>query len=126
MIELVGNELMGARQGVVEKGGRDELAGAIVEGLLPERLPEAVGNAAVDLARDDHRVDLIAAVVDRDITNHLEFSGLAIDLDNRDVSAEGIGEIGRIVEAGFLESGFDVLRQVVGEVGAEHHVSPVL
>ena len=57
----------------------------VVLDLLHERHREAFGQAAVDLAFDDHRVDDDAAVVHREESPHLHSPGLAIDVDHRDV-----------------------------------------
>ena len=43
----------------------------VVDDLLPERLADALRQAAVDLAVDQHRADDVAAVVDRDVAQQL-------------------------------------------------------
>ena len=75
-------------QGVVEHGAGQELAVVAVDGALPERLADALGDAAVELAVHDHRVDLVADIVDRDVPDELDDAGLLVDLDDRDVRAE--------------------------------------
>ena len=51
---------------------RLEVAVGVVDGLLEQRLGEALDDAAVHLAVDDQRVDLHAAVVDGDVLQHVD------------------------------------------------------
>ena len=51
-------------------------------------MPTPVGEAAVDLALDDHRVDPRAAVVDGDEAPHLDLARARVDVDDADVGAE--------------------------------------
>ena len=69
------------------------------------------------LARDDERVDAHAAVVHRDEIADAHASGLAVQLDHRHVSAEGIDELRRTEELGRLEPGVDVGRELA-RIGA--------
>ena len=62
------------RNRVVHQLAGDELAVVVIDGLLPERLAEALRDAAVHLPVDDQRVDDVAAIVHRDV---------ALDLDRR-------------------------------------------
>ena len=50
-------------------------------------------DAAVHLALDDHRVDLDAAVVDGHVLQHVDLTGLGVDLDGADVGAERPREV---------------------------------
>ena len=68
----------------------------VVDDLFEQRLRDALRDAAVDLALDDHRVDDVAAVVDRDVLLQIDAAGLGVDLDHRDVRAERPDEVGRI------------------------------
>ena len=65
----------------------------------------------------DHRVDDVAAVVDRDEAPDLHLAGAAIDVDDADVAAEREGQVRRIVVVRRLQARFHPLR-VVG-VGGE-------
>ena len=60
-------DVAGGRHHVVGQRGRLEVAVRVVDGLLEQRLGHALDDAAVHLAVDDQRVDLHAAVVDRDV-----------------------------------------------------------
>ena len=51
---------------------------------------DAVGQAAVHLALDDHRVDPHPAVVDGDEPPDLDLAGARVDVDDADVGAEGV------------------------------------
>ena len=67
------------------------LAG-VVDRVLRQRLAEALRQAAVHLALDDHPVERIAAVVHRRIGDEVERAGVGIDLHLGDVAAVGEGE----------------------------------
>ena len=60
-------ELGRARHRVVGERRRERVAVGVVDVLLPQRLRDALRDAAVLLARDDQRVEDAAAVVDRDV-----------------------------------------------------------
>ena len=72
----------------------------------------ALGEAAHDLALDDHRVDPDAAVVDRDDLDRLPLARAAVDLDDDHVRAEREGHVRRVVVRDALEPGL----HPVGEV----------
>ena len=91
-----------------------QVAVGVVDGLLEQRLGEALDDAAVDLALDDERVDLVAAVVDRDVLQHVDAAGLLVDLDDADVGAERPREVGRVVGDLGLEVRLHAVGQVVG------------
>ena len=61
----------------------------VVDGVLHQRLAEALGERAVHLALDDHRVEHVAAVVDRRVGDEIDVAGVGIDLDLGDVAAVG-------------------------------------
>src|SRR6202012_1654428 len=60
---------------------------------------DALRDAAVELAGDDHRIDDGAEVVDAGIAHDLDHAGIGIDLDFGDVTAvrEGRGRVGCVV-----------------------------
>ena len=78
-----------ARHRVVHERSADQLARAVVEGRLHQRLADALRDAAVHLAARQHRVDQHAEVVDRGVALQRRHAGLGIDLDLRDVRAVG-------------------------------------
>src|SRR5215475_1063218 len=76
-----------ARHAVIHERAVGQLALGVVADLLVERLADALGEAAVGLAVDDHRVDDGADVVgDRDV-DHVGDAGLRVDLDLDQVAA---------------------------------------
>ena len=100
------------RHEVLGERGRLQVAVGVVDRLLEQRLGEALDDAAVHLAVDDQRVDLVAAVVDGDVLQHVDVAGLGVDLDDADVRAEGPREVGRVVG----DVGLEVRLQPVGQV----------
>ena len=60
------------RHEVLGERRRLEVAVAVVDRFLEQRLGEALDDAAVHLPVDDQRVDLHAAVVDGDVLQHLD------------------------------------------------------
>ena len=64
-VDLERRQVVGARHAVVHERAGDELAVLVVDGAFEQRLADALGDAAVHLALDDHRVDDRAEVVDR-------------------------------------------------------------
>src|SRR3546814_15755729 len=61
-----------ARHGVVHIAARQQLAVFVVSTLLDQRLPNALHDAALHLAFDDHGVDDDAKVVDRGEAGYTE------------------------------------------------------
>ena len=63
----------------------------------------------MDLALDDHRIDLRAAVVDGDEAPHLDLGGSRIDVDDTDVGPERVGEVLGVVADLRFEAALDAL-----------------
>ena len=61
----------------------------------------------MDLPFDDHRVDPRAAIVQRVEAADFRHTRVDIDIHDADISAEGIGHVGRVVIADRLEPRFD-------------------
>src|SRR5262245_32163421 len=76
--ELEVREEVGLGHGVVHHRSGEKLAALVVGGALPEGLRDSLGDAAVDLAADDHRVDDLAAVVDGDVALEMDLAGLRV------------------------------------------------
>ena len=66
MGQLERRQVVGARHGVVHERRGHELAAEVVDRAFEQRLADALGKAAMDLALDDHRVDQPAEIVRRD------------------------------------------------------------
>ena len=56
--------------------------------MLPQRLADALHDAAMGLAVQDQRIDRAADVVDRSVARDLDHAGVGIDLDLADRAAE--------------------------------------
>src|SRR5437763_13977295 len=71
-----------------------QVVAVLVEGdLLPHGDGEGFGQATVDLALDDHRVDAGAAVVQRVEAPHLDFARVPVDVDHAAAGAAGLGHV---------------------------------
>ena len=91
----------------------------VVDRAFQQRLADALGEAAMDLAFDDHRVDQPAEIVRRDEVDEGGLAGAGIDLELADIGAGREGEVGRVVEGGFLQARLHAVGQIVRGVGGE-------
>ena len=117
----VGHQV-GAGQGVVQHGAGQQLPVVVVDRSFPEGLSGPLHHAAVDLALDDHRVNLGAAVVHRHVAFQDDMAVVRVHADHRHMGAEGIGEVGRVVEGGGLQSRLHARGHVPGHVGHQGYV----
>ena len=106
-----------ARHGVIHELAGDQLAVVVIDGLLPQRLADALRDAAVHLAVDDQRIHNVAAIVHRDVALDLDVAGVAIDFGDHDVRAEREREVRRLPEMGRDQAGLGVGRQLHGAIG---------
>jgi len=110
-------QIVRARHRIVHERPADRLAAAIIGATLQQRLADALGEPAVDLGLDDHRVDDGADVVDAPKPDDLDAAGVRIDLELADMRPVAEGEARRIVDRGLLQAGLDGLeRKVVRHV----------
>ncbi len=86
LVGLPGRGLDGRREEVVHERPGQVVAQLVVADLLVERRRETHRQAAVDLAVDDHRVDDVAAVVDRHEAADVDLAGPLVDVDDADVA----------------------------------------
>ena len=94
-----------------EVAGPDRAGGGGLAHVAGEpRHADAVGEPAVDLALDDHRVDAHAAVVDRDEAADLDHRGARVDVDDADVGAERERQVRRVVDGLGVEPRLDARR----------------
>src|SRR3954451_15279643 len=115
---LPGGTLDGGRDEVVHERPGHVVAELVVGDLFVERRREAHVQAAVDLTVDDHRVDDVAAVVDRHETTYVDLARALVDVDDTDVASEREGQVRRIVVVDCLEPHLHPLREVrVGREG---------
>src|SRR5437773_4433741 len=122
----VARERVGLRHRVVHHRAGEQLTVVRVDAVLPERLADALGDAAVDHAVDDHRVDDPADIVHGDVLQNRHGARLRVHLDHGHVGAEREREVDRIVERRRLEAGLHALGDVVREVGHQRHLAPRL
>ena len=78
-----------ARQVVIGEGGGERLAELVERRLLEQRRADALRRAAIDLARDHHRVDHGAAILHHHVVEHLDRPGVGIDRDDRRMGRVG-------------------------------------
>ena len=104
---------------IVGEARGEQVPGVVVHGFLPERLRDALGDAAVNLALDDERVDLVPAVVHRRVRHQADAARLLVDLDHRDVRAEREREVRWVPGDRGLEQRLGSIGQVVGREGLE-------
>src|SRR5258707_3492877 len=75
-------------------------AKAVPFGIRGDRLywahTDPIGDPAVNLALDDHRIDPHAAVVDRDEPADHHLAGPWVDIGDADVGAEREGQVRRV------------------------------
>ena len=85
-------KIAGAWQRIVhERAGQELAVAGIVHDPLEQRLAGAGGDAAVNLAVDDGRIDDGAEIVDRDVARDTHRARVRFDLDFGDVATIGVG-----------------------------------
>src|SRR5262249_52414325 len=72
-----------------------------------------LGETALDLALDDHRVDPDPAIVDCDEATHLDLGGPGVDVDDADVRATRVGQVRGGVHGLPVEPGIETLGKAV-------------
>ena len=89
--------------------GRDQIVvqvlGAAGQIFLHQRQAQALGDAALDLAFDQGRIDGPADIVGGDDAQHLHRAELDIDLDLGDLRGEGVGRVGHALAVGIERRG---------------------
>ena len=117
LAELEVGTLERRRDQVVHERRVEAVALLVEREHLHQRDADAFGEAAVDLAVDDHRVDAHAAVVDRDEAPDGDMSRVGVDVDDGDVGAVGVGEVRRVVDHLCVEPALHSGRQLLAAVG---------
>ena len=117
-------QIVRARHGVVHHRAGHELALFVIDRAFQQRLADALRDAAMHLAFDDHRIDDGAEIIDRGPIHDLGLAGFDIDLDFADVAAGREREIGRIVERGFLQARLEFgAGEFVRDIGVERDIA---
>ena len=79
--KMTGGQAVGPRQRVIHQRAGQKLAGvAVVGAFFPQRLTDALRDAAVALAMDQHGVHGSPAIIDGSVPNDFDNSGVGIDL----------------------------------------------
>ena len=102
---------------VVHQLAGDQLAVLVVDGLLVERLAQALHDAAVHLAIHEHRVDDVADIVHRHVAFDVHLPGVAIHFRHHDVRAEREREVRRLPEVRRHHARLGLGRQFHGAIG---------
>ena len=99
-------------QKIVHETALQNVSAFVVLDLFVKRWSKSHGEPTMNLPFDDHRVDDVAAVVNRNEATHLDLARALVDVDNADVTAERIRKIWRIVVVDCFETRFHSRRVV--------------
>ena len=87
--------LRSGRAQVFRECAGHEISRPVVHQFFVQRRAQAMREAAVDLALDDHRIEHRADVVHRNVFDDLDLSRGLVDLDCRKIGDEAVGHRGR-------------------------------
>ena len=90
--DVVGR-FLGDGQGVVEGGGREGLALGAELHAFDQCLADSGADGPMNLTLYHHGVDHGAAVVDSGVVQHLDVTGIPVNLYHCDVGREGVGVV---------------------------------
>ena len=79
-------QVHGARQTVIHERSGQQLPVFVVDHVFQQRLPDALSDAAVRLARDQHRINQHAEVIYGRVADDLDDAGFGVQFDFRDVA----------------------------------------
>jgi hypothetical protein len=85
--------------------------------VFEERLPDALGEPAPDLAHRQHRIDQLPVIIDRGIAFERHRSGFGVDLDFGGVTAIRKRKDIRIVVGVGVKPGAHFPSQIGGQIG---------
>ena len=106
----------GAGEQVVGEGAGERPAGLLVGNLFEQSGADALHDAAVDLAFDEHRVDHRAAIPGARVIEQFYKAGLGVDRDDgavRRIEVDAGADRG-LVGGGRIDAGSAILRPPVG------------
>ena len=75
-VDLERRQIVRPRHAVIHQRAGDELTVLVIDHAFEQRLADALRDAAVDLALDDHRIDDGAEIIDRGPRDDLALAGL--------------------------------------------------
>ena len=116
-------QVVGAGHRVIHVRAAQQLPGFVVDAVFQQRLADALRQAAVNLAFDDHGVHDVAKIVHGNELLDVDDAGFGIDLHFADMRPGRIGEVRRIVEGFFGKPRLQVWRIVGRDVGRERHLA---
>ena len=88
------------RQQVIGERGRRQLTICVVAKFFEKGAADSLRHPAMNLAFHNHRVNQVAAVIDRDVVEHLDEPGCRIHFHLGNVGTIGIGDLHRRPIAG--------------------------
>src|SRR5262245_14199524 len=97
--------LVGSRHAVVHEAPGEELTLGIEDEGFTQRCPDALNDAAVELALDDHGIDRAPAIVDGGVPQQGRHAGLDIHLQHASVGAERPRHRAGVEEGAGVETG---------------------
>src|SRR2546423_1165371 len=96
--------LQGCGYQIIREVAAYDIAFLVVGQFLIERGSQSLGQPAMNLPFDNHRIDDRATVVHGNKAADMHFTRAAINVYDADVAAEGIGQFGRIVVVDSLQT----------------------
>ena len=114
MVQFDGRNLQGGGDCVVGQGHRARLSVVVIDQFLHQRLADALGDAADDLALHHRRVDDGADIFSCHIAHDFHMPGLRIDVDHDDMGAAGEAAEFGIVERRYFKARIEFRGNVLG------------
>ena len=106
---------VGPRHAIIHEASRQVLTQlAVVDNLLHQRLAESLRDPTVDLAFQANWVHHCADIVDHDVADDLDRTGIGVDLDLANVAAIGIGVVVGGEGSRLVEPAFEAKREAAG------------
>ena len=115
VMQLDGRDFARRRRQIIGERAGENVASLAVDDLLQQRVADALGDAAMDLAVRDHRVDDAAGILGHQELLDRYMTSVDVDPDDRDMTRIGKRTAG-IVGAGFGEAGLDLAVEAMGLV----------
>src|SRR5579885_1572867 len=112
-VGLPGGRLHRGGDQVVLEVDAERVAVLVIGDFLEHGGGESLRQAPVNLPFNHHRVDDGAAVINGQEATDMHLAGTPVDIDDADVAAEGVGQVGRVV----VVDGFQTRLQIGRAVG---------
>ncbi len=103
-----------------------ELALLVIDRAFEQRLADALRDAAMHLALDDHRIDEVAEIIDRGPSLDRRRARRRIDFEFADMHARREGEVCRIPKRAFLQAGLEFLPvELMRDISLQRDRAPI-